>query len=98
MQVQHEAHVSVNGTNEMTACLDEKEQNMAYAASHSASRPSIVEYFANLVASVKEASARRAVYVKTLGELRSLSDRELADLGIARLQIEDIALQAAYAK
>lgn len=71
---------------------------MAYAASHSASRPSIVEYFASLVASVKEASARRAVYVKTLGELRSLSDRELADLGIARLQIEDIALQAAYAK
>jgi uncharacterized protein YjiS (DUF1127 family) len=72
--------------------------NMAYAASHSAARPSIREYFANLVASVKEANARRAVYVKTLNELRSLSDRDLADLGIARLQIEDIALQAAYAK
>lgn len=71
---------------------------MAYAASQSASRNSVVEFFANLVASVKEASARRAVYVKTLGELRSLSDRDLADLGIARVQIEDIALQAAYAK
>lgn len=71
---------------------------MAYAASHSTTRPSVLEYFANLVASVKEANARRAVYVKTLNELRSLSDRDLADLGIARVQIEDIALQAAYAK
>jgi len=80
-------------------CAGTKEEmNMAYVASHSAARPSIREYVANLVASVKEANARRAVYVKTLNELRSLSDRDLADLGIARLQIEDIALQAAYAK
>lgn len=71
---------------------------MAYATSHSASRPSITGYFANLVASVKEANARRAVYVKTLNELRSLSDRDLTDLGISRVQIEDVALQAAYAK
>lgn len=70
---------------------------MAYVASHSVARPSIREYLANLIASVKEANARRTVYIKTLNELRSLSDRDLADLGISRLQVEDIALQAAYA-
>ncbi|MGR3496652.1 DUF1127 domain-containing protein [Citreimonas sp.] len=39
--------------------------------------------------------ARRAVYRRTLNELYSLSDRDLADLGIHRSQVRSIAWQAA---
>lgn len=35
-------------------------------------------------------------YRKTLDELESLTDRELADLGITRLQLRSIAYKAAY--
>ncbi len=37
----------------------------------------------------------RSVYLRTLRELMSCTDRELDDLGIARSDIEDIARQAA---
>ena len=39
---------------------------------------------------------RQRVYRTTLAELDSLSDRDLRDLGISRLQIGDIAREAAY--
>ena len=42
------------------------------------------------------ASAQRKVYNTTLRELSVLTDRELADLGIARSQIKGIAMEAAY--
>ena len=38
----------------------------------------------------------RGVYVRTLDELLSMSDYDLADLGISRLSIKDIAHEAAY--
>ena len=41
---------------------------------------------------------RRRVYTQTLTELRSLNERELADLGIARSMISEIAREAAYGK
>ena len=41
---------------------------------------------------------QRRVYTRTVTELNSLSDRELADLGISRLGIADIAREAAYGK
>jgi uncharacterized protein YjiS (DUF1127 family) len=41
---------------------------------------------------------QRRVYTRTVAELNSLSDRELADLGISRLGIADIAREAAYGK
>jgi uncharacterized protein YjiS (DUF1127 family) len=41
---------------------------------------------------------QRRVYTRTVDELNSLSDRELADLGISRLSISDIAREAAYGK
>jgi uncharacterized protein YjiS (DUF1127 family) len=36
------------------------------------------------------------VYEKTVRDLKALSNRELADLGIARLNIEDVARVAAF--
>jgi uncharacterized protein YjiS (DUF1127 family) len=46
--------------------------------------------------SISEARARRAVYVRMLNELSAMSDRDLADLGITRLNFREIARDAAY--
>ncbi|TKD15764.1 DUF1127 domain-containing protein [Rhodobacter capsulatus] len=50
------------------------------------------------MASIREALARRKVYRQTLAELRSLSNRELNDLGMHRSMLTRIALEAAYGK
>ncbi len=42
------------------------------------------------------AMRKRRLYTQTLYELNLLSDRELTDLGISRLSIRDVALEAAY--
>lgn len=39
---------------------------------------------------------KRAAYKTTVHELRALSDRELADLGLHRSHIKRIAYEAAY--
>lgn len=54
------------------------------------------EGFSGLVKSVKLAIERRAVFHRTLRELNSLTDRDLADLGISRSQIRALAQEAAY--
>ena len=43
-----------------------------------------------------ERRARRSVYIRTLRELESTSDRDLADIGISRLSIREIAYDSAY--
>lgn len=53
---------------------------------------------AGLFASLGAALARRRVYNRTLEELRGLTDRELADLGISRFSIAQVAREAAYGK
>jgi uncharacterized protein YjiS (DUF1127 family) len=47
------------------------------------------------VAEVKEALARRAEYRAVYNELAAMTDRDLADIGISRGMIEDVAHQAA---
>jgi uncharacterized protein YjiS (DUF1127 family) len=42
--------------------------------------------------------ASRRVYNTTLNELGALSNRDLADLGIARSEVRRIAWEAAYAQ
>lgn len=42
-----------------------------------------------------KAIRQRRIYARTLYELNQLSDRELADLGISRLSISDLAREAA---
>lgn len=49
-----------------------------------------------LIGKVAQGMARYRTYRRTLGELEQLTDRELADLGISRLQVRSIAYQAAY--
>lgn len=73
---------------------------MAYATDiRSAGRSfgaTILERVAALRAARSDRAAKAKVYRTTIAELSSLNDRDLADLGIYRVQIEGIARQAAY--
>lgn len=72
---------------------------MAFAANITSARGNGISGFAaQVVASVKDALARRRLYNETYNELQTLSNRELADLGINRSMIRSIALEAANAK
>jgi uncharacterized protein YjiS (DUF1127 family) len=72
---------------------------MAYANDiRSQSGFSFADRFSGLFRSVSEARAKRVVYVRTLRELEALSSRDLADLGIARAMIQQLAREAAYGK
>lgn len=51
---------------------------------------------AQIWADIKAASAKRALYRETIRELNTLSNRELADLGIARCEIPRIAYETSY--
>ena len=45
---------------------------------------------------VKESADRRQMYRRTVAELNALSDRDLADLGMARCDIAAAAHEATY--
>jgi uncharacterized protein YjiS (DUF1127 family) len=68
---------------------------MAYASSNTVSGFSFSALVHTAAEAFKTARARRAVYNRTYDELSVLSDRDLNDIGIARSQIRDIALQEA---
>ena len=51
----------------------------------------VSQLFARLAHSLR----RRRTYMRTLNELRALSDRELADLGMHRAGLKAIAAEAA---
>jgi uncharacterized protein YjiS (DUF1127 family) len=71
---------------------------MAYVNSTRANTVSLSDRFGSLIAGFKAALARRRVYDQTVRELASLSDRDLADLGINRAVIAQVASEAAYGK
>ena len=49
-----------------------------------------------LVEAFKEAREQRQKYNQTVRELSGMSDRDLADIGISRFDIKDIAEQHVY--
>jgi uncharacterized protein YjiS (DUF1127 family) len=61
----------------------------------SSSFPDRVSAVAN---SIQGALARRRMFSQTARELNALTDRELADLGIQRADIRQIAIEAACGK
>lgn len=71
---------------------------MAYNTETSFASP----FFGDRVASLRDAwaekLAKRKLYNKTLAELDSLSNRDLADLGMSRSTIKSVALEAVYGK
>lgn len=71
---------------------------MAYIKSSRAASFSLADRISGFVALTKANLARRAVFSQTVRELNTLTDRELADLGIARVDILSVAREAAYGK
>lgn len=59
-------------------------------------RPALSERIQNFRANLRASRERRALYNRTVRELELLSDRDLADLGIARQSIHNIAYEHAY--
>ena len=60
--------------------------------------PTLTARVQAVVATLKQAFRRRALYQRTLRELNALTDRELADLGIPSGMIAEVAREAAYGK
>lgn len=58
----------------------------------------LVARIAAFAKGLREAHDRRRVYNLTVRELSVLSDRDLADMGIHRSTITDVAREAAYGK
>ena len=71
---------------------------MAYVNTTSAARKGFADRLVVLRDTVLTAIAQRRTYLRTVAELNGLTDRELADLGISRLGIAEIAHEAAYGK
>ena len=71
---------------------------MAYAtqSDRALAGQTLGQRFADLRATLAERAARYRTYRQTLTELANLSDRDLADLGVSRVDIRDIARDAAY--
>lgn len=69
---------------------------MAYVNTARAGSPSILEALLHPMGALRVAVQRRRVYAQTVAELNSLSDRDLADLGIHRSLIRAVAKEAAY--
>ena len=69
---------------------------MAYVNNTRTAQVSFSDRFAAILKVAKDAMERRRVYNQTLFELKGLSDRDLADLGLARANIADVAREAAY--
>lgn len=65
----------------------------AHAAPHGEGR---IDRIMTALRNAQAARAQRAIYRQTVRELRMLSDLQLADLGINRATIEDVALKAVH--
>ena len=64
--------------------------------SRSYSDVSLLSRLGNLPSELADRFARFRRFHETLNELTVLSDRDLADVGLHRSQLRDIAAQAAY--
>lgn len=71
---------------------------MAYVNTTRVARKGLLDRLVTLKDSLATAIHSRQVYLRTVAELNALTDRELSDLGIARISIREIAHEAAYGK
>ncbi len=69
---------------------------MAYVNTTRIGRKGLFSTLAVLKDNTLVALQQRRTYSRTVAELVALTDRELADLGISRMSIPDIAREAAY--
>lgn len=68
---------------------------MAHPVAHQTSSFAFGGVAHTLVARFKSAYAKQTAYRRTMKELSQLTDRELADIGVARSMIHDIAMEEA---
>jgi len=71
---------------------------MAYVNTTHVARKGFLDRLLAMKATVAASLRQRRLYDETVRQLDSLTDRELSDLGISRLSIRDVALEAAYGK
>jgi len=69
---------------------------MAYATANTTFTPSFLDRAVNFITTQREAYAQHRLYVSTMNELKSLSTRELSDLGLSRSSLHDTAYMAVY--
>ncbi|MDR0809639.1 MAG: DUF1127 domain-containing protein [Gemmobacter sp.] len=71
---------------------------MAYTTTDRIAHPGFAHRIQTMIETFHTMLARRAIYRQTLRELDALPQRELADLGIERSMITQLAHEAAYGK
>ena len=71
---------------------------MAYYTGNRTQTTTLIERLSNFRVETAEAYSNWRIYRTTMTELRELSVREMADLGINPSMIKRIALEAAYGK
>lgn len=98
VQSQQLLHLHPNGgANSRDTHQPMRHGNMAHATEFSTQTQSALgNGFAGLIAAFNARRARRKVFNQTFRELSSLSNRDLADLGLSRGEIRRVAYQAAY--
>ncbi len=69
---------------------------MAYVNTTRVARKGMLDRLVAVKDGIATAIQQRRVYIRTVTELNGLTDRELADLGIGRASIPEIAHEAAY--
>ncbi len=69
---------------------------MAYLTAHMSARTARPAGQGGWLAGLRDMLRRRMIYNRTMRELRALSSRELADLGLTRAMITRVALEAAF--
>lgn len=63
---------------------------------HVANTPVLARPFGFDFSGLAQSIADWRLYRQTLSELNAMTDRDLADIGVSRLSIRDIAREAAY--
>lgn len=71
---------------------------MAFATETHNAAPSIVERFSTFLKGMRAHNEQMRAYHRTVRELNQLSNRDLADLGLSRSMIGDVAREAAFGK
>lgn len=97
VQTQHSPHLSPIDANEQRRMMM-KARKMAYATETRLASHGLFDRISALFRHLAEMQARRRVYNETVRELSGLSDRDLADFGMNRSMITDVAVEAAYGR
>jgi uncharacterized protein YjiS (DUF1127 family) len=69
-------------------------EQMAFVSNTGVPSLGLGQRVSDFVQRLRQAAKARAVYTQTYEELSALTDRDLADLGISRLSIGDVAREA----